>query len=343
MTDKQWSGLIDVIRGKQPEKIPVGFIIDSPWLPNWYGAKILDYYTSDETWFRANMKAIETFPDVWFLPGFWSEYGMSTEPSAFGAKCLFYENEFPFAEKIIASTDDIDKITKPNPSTDGLLPFILNRLKQLRPQIETAGHKIRFSVSRGPMNIATFLMGVTEFMTTCLMEPEKIHALMRIITDFLIEWHAVQRNTFPSIDGILLLDDIVGFVGTEEFREFGLPYFKELYDVPAAVKFFHNDAECEASVAFYPEIGINLYNPGIYTPVNKIKELTGNKMTVLGSIPPRDVLAGGTVEEVSEAVVKQVKELNERSRFILSCAGGMPPCVATENLLAFKGAALSLK
>jgi len=24
-----------------------------------------------------------------FLPGFWSEYGMCTEPSAFGARCSF--------------------------------------------------------------------------------------------------------------------------------------------------------------------------------------------------------------------------------------------------------------
>ena len=34
-----------------------------------------------------------------FLPGFWSEYGMCTEPSAFGAKCVWYENAFPSVEQ----------------------------------------------------------------------------------------------------------------------------------------------------------------------------------------------------------------------------------------------------
>ncbi len=336
MTDKQWTELINVVQGKKSEQIPVGFIIDSPWLPNWYGIKIIDYYTSDDTWFKANMKAIETFPDVWFLPGFWSEYGMCTEPSAFGAKCLFYENEFPFAEKIIHETEDIDKIVKPNSQTDGLLPFMLNRLKKMHSQIVSAGHEIRFSVSRGPLNIATFLMGTTEFLTASLMDPERIHKLMRIITDFLIEWHELQRKTFPSIDGILLLDDIVGFVGTEEFKEYGLPYFKELYDVKASVKFFHNDAECEASVAMYPEIGINLYNPGIYTTINKIKELSGNKLTILGSVPPRDVLANSTPAVISSTTKQQIEELNDISKFILSCAGGMPPGVSTENIMALK-------
>ncbi|MBN2612337.1 MAG: hypothetical protein JXB00_12330 [Bacteroidales bacterium] len=335
MTDKQWTELVNIINGKKPEKIPVGFIIDSPWLPNWFGINILDYYTSDELWFKANMKALETFPDIWFLPGFWSEYGMCTEPSAFGAKCRFYENEFPFADKTILTTDDIDKVVKPDPATDGLLPFMLNRLKTIQPQIEKAGHHIKFSVSRGPLNIATFLMGVSEFMMACMMEPERIHKLLGIITEFLIEWHEMQRKVFPSIDGILVLDDIVGFIGTEEFKEFGLPYLKKIYDTPATVKFFHNDAECEASVSFYPEIGINLYNPGIYTPVNKIKELTGNKMAILGSIPPRDVLASGTSEQVMEAVEKQVTELYTTERFILSCAGGMPPGVSTGNIKAF--------
>ncbi len=334
MTDKQWSDLVDLVNGKTPEKTPTGFIIDCPWLPNWYGIKIVDYFTSDELWFKANMKAIETFPDTWFLPGFWSEYGMCTEPSAFGAKCLFYENEFPFAEKTIFATEDIDKVTKPNPATDGLLPFMLNRLKMIQPSIEAAGHAIRFSVSRGPLNIATFLMGVSEFMMACLMDPDRVHQLLKVITDFLVEWHEMQRKAFPDIDGILVLDDIVGFVGTEEFKEFGLPYFKQLYDVPVSVKFFHNDAECEASVAFYPEIGINLYNPGIQTTVNKIKELTQNKMAVLGSIPPRDVLANGSVQDVQKAVSRQMEELEQQNRFILSCAGGMPPGVTTENIKA---------
>lgn len=339
MTEKQWLDLVQVVEGKIPEKPPVGFIIDSPWLPDWYGIKILDYYTNDDLWFKANLKAIETFPDIWFLPGFWSEYGMCTEPSAFGAKCMFYENEFPFAEKTIHAVEDIDKIVKPNPKTDGLLPFMLNRLKLLEPQIEKAGHQIRFSVSRGPLNIATFLMGVSEFMMACLMDSARVHKLLGTITDFLIEWHEMQRKAFQTIDGILVLDDIVGFIGTEEFKEFGLPYLKKLYDVPASVKFFHNDAECEASASFYPEVGINLYNPGIYTSINKIKELTNNQITILGSIPPRDVLANGTSNQVKEAVKQQISELKRKDRFILSCAGGMPPGVASANVLALNDVA----
>ena len=339
MTDNQWSELIAVVDGRPLARPPIGFIIDSPWLPNWFGIDILDYFTNEELWFQANRKAIETFPEVTFLPGFWSEFGMCTEPSAFGAKCVFHQNEFPFADKTIWDMAQIDDLAEPDPATDGLLPFMLNRLRSVRPRLEDMGHKIRFSVSRGPLNIATFLMGTTEFLMALKTDPDRAHKLLRTITRFLKKWHELQRQTFPSIDGMFLLDDIVGFVGEQDFKEFGLPCLKELYAVDVAVKFFHNDAECAKSIGYYPEIGINLYNPGIFNTLAELRQMSANRLTILGNIPPRDVLAKGSPSEVAAAVRKLLTETTDRSKLILSCAGGMPPSVTTENLRAFVEAA----
>ena len=339
MTDNQWDELVAVLNGAPRTRPTIGFIIDSPWLPNWFGIDILDYFTNQDLWFEANRKAIETFPEVTFLPGFWSEFGMCTEPSAFGAKCVFHQNEFPFAEKVIREVAQIDDLVEPNPATDGLLPFMLNRLKSVRPRLEDMGHKIRFSVSRGPLNIATFLMGTTEFLMALKTDPDRAHKLLRVITSFLKKWHALQRETFPSIDGMFLLDDIVGFIGGEDFKEFGLPYFKEIYADGGTVKFFHNDAQCAKSIACYPEIGINLYNPGIFNTLAELRQMSANRLTILGNIPPRDVLAKGSPADVRAAVQKLLSETPDRSKLILSCAGGMPPGVSTENIEAFIGAA----
>ncbi|HQK11655.1 MAG TPA: uroporphyrinogen decarboxylase family protein, partial [Candidatus Marinimicrobia bacterium] len=168
MTDQQWETLKKVINGEKMEPLPIGFIADSPWLPGWYGIKILDYFSNDELWLKANLKAIQEFPEVMFLPGIWSEFGMCTEPSAFGARCRFPQNEFPHAHPVIKSPEEINALVIPEPETDGLLPFVLNRLKLAQPYIENAGHKIRFAVARGPLNIASFLMGTTEFLMAML-------------------------------------------------------------------------------------------------------------------------------------------------------------------------------
>ena len=335
MTDAQWNLLLAVVRGEETGELPAGFIIDCPWLPKWYGISLVDYFSSDELWLRANLKAIETFPDLWFLPGFWSEYGMCTEPSAFGAKCTFRKEEFPYADRVIRRVEEIDDLAVPDPTVDGLLPLMLNRLVLNREKIEAAGHKIRFSVSRGPLNIASFLMGATELMMAIVMEPERIHRLIRVITDFLKCWHRIQREAFPTIEGTMILDDIVGFLSEEDFLTFGFPYIREIYDeAGTTVNFFHNDADFRASVKHYPAMGVNLYNPGIYMTVCEIKEVTEKKLTVLGGIPPRDVLAAGTPDEVARATRALLAGLNDPSRFILSCAGGMPPGVSTANLNA---------
>jgi uroporphyrinogen decarboxylase len=264
---------------------------------------------------------------------------MCTEPSAFGSRCIFPPNEFPFAEKIISSIGQIADLKMPDPRTDGLLPFVLNRLTWARPRIENLGHQIRFSVSRGPLNVATFLMGTTEFLMALKTDPEPMHRLLRIITDFLKQWHALQRETIPTINGMLVLDDIVGMMGERDFLEFGLPYLRLLYATDVAVKFFHNDAACAKSIKYYAEAGINLYNPGIQTPLAELRRLCNHRLTILGTIPPRDVLAQGTPDDVRTAVQRLLADTPDRSRLILSCAGGMPPGVSTENVQAFIDAA----
>jgi uroporphyrinogen decarboxylase len=328
MTDLQWSQLLQVVQGQT---------VDT--LPNWHGIEILDYFSSDHLWLEANRHAIMEFPEMMFLPGFWSEFGMCTEPSAFGARGVFPRNEFPFADRVIRDPAQIDDVVPPNPGTDGLLPFILNRLRLAQPSIEDMGHRIRFSVSRGPLNIATFLMGTTEFLMLLKTEPEQAHQLLRKITDFLLSWHSLQRATFASIDGIMLLDDIVGFIGETHFKEFGMPYLRELFAAEVSVKFFHNDAECARSIRYYSQLGINLYNPGIFNSLAELRTMSDSKLAILGTIPPREVLAQGSPTEVAEAVRRLLQITPDKSRLVLSCAGGMPPGVRTENLQAFVSAA----
>ncbi len=335
MTDKQWEMLLQTINGQVHHPLPVGFIIDSPWLPNWSGIRILDYFSSDEEWLQANLRAVNTFPDILFLPGFWSEFGMCTEPSAFGVRCTFPPDEFPHAHRAVLSTADIDRLPSPDPRTDGLLPFVLNRLTRSRPGIEKAGHAIRFAVARGPLNVASYLMGTTDFLTLMMVQPETAERLLRKITSYLKDWLHLQMETISSIDGIFLLDDIIGFMGEQEFRSFGLPYFKELFDADVAVKFLHNDASCAVSAPFLPEMGVNLFNMGFDISLNELKVLTQGRVTLLGNIPPRDVLAAGHPSDVARATRELIRSLGDTSRVVLSCGGGMPPGVSSANIEAF--------
>jgi len=336
MTDDQWKKLLAVINGEVVEPLPVGFIIDSPWLPGWAGISALDYYSSEQMWFETNLKAVRQFPNTIFLPGFWSEFGMCTEPSAFGAKCSWQFNEMPYADKILSDIQEAGSLSKPNPKKDGLLPFTLNRLKHYQDRIEQEGHSIKFAVSRGPLNIASFLAGSTEFLMAIRTDPAETHKLLGTVTDFIVDWLALQIETFPSIDGIFILDDIVGFLGEQDFKEAALPYLERIFkSSEMSVKFFHNDAAGLVSAPYLPEMGVNLFNFGFQHTLAEMKELTNNAVTLLGNIPTRDVLAAGSPDDVSNSVKAALDSVEDKSRIILSCGGGMPPDVSTENIEAF--------
>ncbi|MHC4623220.1 MAG: uroporphyrinogen decarboxylase family protein [Planctomycetota bacterium] len=336
MTGEQWEKLVVVINGRLLDSLPVGFIIDSPWLPGWAGVSTLDYFSSDQIWFEANLKAVRRFPECIFLPGFWAEFGMCTEPSAFGCKCSWPQNDLPFAEKILVDIKDVHSLSKPNPRTDGLLPFALNRLKLSQPRIEKAGHLIKFAVSRGPLNIASFLLGTTEFLTAIRTNPAETHKLLEKVSGFIIDWLQLQAETFPTVDGIFILDDIVGFLGDDDFTKAALPYLQRIFQsFDVKVKFFHNDAPGLICAPYLPQISVNLFNFSHEHTLAEMKKLTGGAVTLLGNIPPRDILAVGSPKDVQNSVMAALNSVPDKTCIILSCGGGMPPDVPTQNVQAF--------
>ena len=336
MRNSAWDDLIRLIDGEKLNYQPAGFIIDSPWIPGWYGISTVDYYSSDEFWMRSNLKAAATFPELWFMPGFWSEYGMCTEPSAFGSRMVFWENNLPHADKVLTGAEEADRLPQPNVKTDGLLPFMISRLRNNQKAITDSGHQVRFAIARGPMNIASFLMGTTEFMTELALDPDNSHKLLKKITKFVCDWLKWQKECFPSIDGVLVLDDIMGFIGEDEFREFAVPYFKEIFSVTGAkVRFLHNDADGLITAANLKEMGVNMFNFSFNHSMGEIRDLAGPEVVLVGNIPARDVLAAGTPVQVEDAVKKAFGEISSFDRIIWSAGGGMPPEVKDENINAF--------
>ena len=189
---------------------------------------------------------------------------------------IFLQNSLPHAEKILTGIEGADLLPQPNVKTDGLLPFMISRLRNSQKAIQEADHQIRFAVARGPLNIASFLMGTTEFMMALAMDPDGSHRLLKKITDFICDWLAWQKECFPSIDGVLILDDIIGFVGETEFDEFVMPYFKRIFaSTGASARFLHNDADGLITAKNLEKMGVNMFNFSFNHSLGEIRELAG--------------------------------------------------------------------
>lgn len=319
-------------------KIPVGLIVDSPWIPGYLGISTLDYYTMPDIWLESNQKIKKDFPEMIFLPDFWVEFGMATEPSGFGCKIIFYKDRMPNVSHIIDSADDIEQILKhpvPNPKSDGLMPFVLNIYKNMERKLKDLGESIKIAAARGPLTTAAHLMGLTEFLIALKVDPHATHKLLKLTTALAINWLEAQFEVLSEADGIMLLDDVVGFLSKEDYMEFAHPYLKSIFSsFPVCVKIYHNDSDNNVYYEYLEDVGVNIFNFTHKQEISKVKARVGNNVCLLGNIPPLEVLSLGTPETVESKTLKLLKDYGGTKGIIVSAGGGASPCTPKENIRA---------
>ena len=71
----------------------------------------------------------------------------------------------------------------------------------------------------------------------------------------------------------------------------------------------------------------------------KVRRLAGDQVTLMGNIPPRDVLGAGTPEDVRQSVVDQMALLGDGRRTIVSAGGFTPGGFDAAKIEAFCRAA----
>ncbi len=340
MNRTKWDTIRQCVRGEEPAALPVALIVDSPWIPGHLGISTLDYMTVPEVWLEANLRIEAEFPGVIFLPGFWAEIGMCAEPSAFGCKVSFHRDRTPVAHPLARELGALEGLKPPDVRTDGLMPLLLNLYRRMRGRIEDAGHIVPIVAARGPLTVASHLLGVTDFLLGLKLESEYAHRLLRTTTTLVRDWLAAQAEALGTVEGILVLDDIAGFLSPEDYLEFAHPYLEEIFGAwPGVVRMFHNDTVNPACYRFLSKLGIDIFNFTHLQALGKVRNLVGPDMCLLGNVPPLEVLAQGTPEQVRAAAAECLRQHPSRRRFILSAGGGTSPGTPGANIAALLEAA----
>ncbi len=341
MRPQQWQLFKKVAKGGRVDRAPLALIIDSPWLPGYLGLKHLDYYLDPEVWFRANLRVMEEFPEVIFFPSWWIEYGMAIEPSAMGTRIRFWPDQTPSEVRALLRLDDLEALPPVDPNTDGLMALALHRYRMQRPRIQEAGYTLPVVTSRGPLCLASFVRGLTEFSLDLLDNPAGAHQLLRRTTDTVIAWLKAQAEVLgPGVEGLFILDDVVGMIGPDAYREFAHPYLQEICRAfpDEWVKVYHNDANTEPFLESLAQVGFDVLNWGKDLNVAEVRRRVGDRLVLMGNVPPLDVGVRGTPEQV-RAAARRVLDDSQGKGLILSLGGGVSPGMPAANIRALIDAA----
>ena len=314
----------------------MALIIDSPWIPGYLGIKHLDYFLDPELWFQSNLKVHREFPEVIFVPSWWMEFGMAAEPSALGAKIKFWQDNTPSEYHTLFHIEDMENWPDYEVRSDAFMALTLHRIQMQKQRILDLGETLPFVTSRGPLCTAGFVRSTTDFMIDLVEKPEWAHKLIDRCTNLIIDWLKAQAEAIgPTVEGVFILDDIVGFINEEHYLEFAHPYLKRICDAFPKdwVKLYHNDAEVNACLDHLPDCGFNVLNWGKQTDIADVKARIGKRMCLMGNVNPLEVGVRGTPQEVRQATL-EVLEKSGGQGIILSVGGGTSPGMPRQNIQA---------
>ena len=338
---RHWQDFLVAARGGKPERVPTALIIDSPWLPGYAGMHTLDFFLDTDAWLDLHLQVEARFPDVVFLPGFWVEYGMANEPSAFGARIAWRADQPPGLRHLELPPSEWAGLPRPDPETDGLMPLALRRLERL----EQGGglpepHRIRIVAARGPLAVAAHGLGTTPFHEATAVEPEATAAALEVFTDTVIAFLRAQLARLREPVGILVLDDLPGMLSPRAFKAIALPCLQRVFDAfPDLLRIYHNDTPCPHLLPHFDQLHCEVWNFSHEMDIAAVRQAVGPRLALLGNVAPLGTMVRGTPEQVYAEARACVEKVAGAGGFILSAGGGLSPGTTAGHIDALVRAA----
>jgi uroporphyrinogen decarboxylase len=332
-----WSRFTTVARGGTADRVPVALIVDSPWLPGYAGVDTLDYFLQPELWLRINLDLLARFPEVAWVPGFWVEYGMAAEPSAFGARVIWHRTSPPSIEPLHGGIDLLATMPAADPQEHGFMPLALQLYRDKQQRLKAEGLGVRMVAARGPHAVAGWLLGVTEFMVALKREPEMAARALDVLTETVIRWLRAQIDAVDGVEGILLLDDIPGLLSPKIFDSLAAPYLNRIFEAfDGLIRVYHNDTPSSHLLTRLEGLPFEVFNFSHETDIASVRAAMPSK-ALMGNVPPLSVLARGTADEARAWARSCIEKTGGRA-LILSAGGGVSPGTPAENVDALVAA-----
>jgi uroporphyrinogen-III decarboxylase len=341
-----YADLAALVRGPQPTR-PLPAVWD--FFPCHAGAvggvrDFLRYYFDAEEKLALQLKLKQLLPGALILPGVFADFGVIVEVSAFGGRIQWFEQGAPYIGHVIREPADIDSLTPPRPGQDGLMPLQLAQRETMRRKLKAQGVEMeRWAMTMGPAEVCGLLMGYEMFYCAMYDDPKRLHALLDMVTEFVIAWLRVQDAAFGGAELMCVADHVCHQVTPQQLREFILPREQAIFAAfPKAVRIYHNEGRHSPDhVAMVAEFGADVWHFGSDVhPLADLLAQVGDRLVLFGGLNPHGAMRHGRPDDVRAETQKALADAAGR-RLLLSTGTGTTPETTLENLRAMVETALA--
>ncbi|MGI6755947.1 MAG: uroporphyrinogen decarboxylase family protein [Atopobiaceae bacterium] len=270
-----------------------------------FGCKISEFNTNPRAIAEAQMASYQRFGSD-SLRVFTDLFTLS---EAMGAKVKKPDDDTAdLLEPAISDVSQIDSLCPPDPHKDGRLPVHLEAMGILK---ELAGNTMGCSSGIvGPFTNAFFLIGVNNVLRLIHKDPEQVHKLCRVSLDACKVWAdaAMQMGLGPTISEPMSSCTVVS---PKTFREFSLPYLKELVDFIKSKGFnpvIHICGQTDKIWKDVADLGVAGWSIDNVASIADCKRAVGNQTKIMGNVDPGSVMYMGTPLDVRISTLESIRD-----------------------------------
>jgi len=268
-------------------------------------------------------KAARYFSMIMELPGdnvpvFWPDMGTISLVSVFGGELIKEsDGQNQWIKPAFSSLEDVRNLEPPDVMS-GLVKEEFDRCRRWRDITDGFGYVAPPDI-QGPVGNAILAIKQEEFFIGMYTEPELAHKLLRLCTNVILEVLSVYRKEFgdsfipvtwpyvwiPEGMGISLTQDSLPLLSPRLYREFELPYVKEIARKTGGV-FMHCCGQFEHSLEEIKEIpgliGIDPSYP--LSRIEKIIEVLGKDIVITPGLNSKGIDEFPSYDRYVEHLIK---------------------------------------
>ena len=271
------------------------------------------------------------------------EYGLHGIGTAMGSKVNNPEDNVPaIVEHYLTNLDDLNSkldLSRIERKNDSWAQINYEMAQMI---IEKHGDEVGVSLSApGPITAASSLYPIDKLLRATRKNPEKVHELLRFSTD------AIKLLAMEFIKGgvgISLCDPVASgtILNKEAYREFVLPYTKEIIDFIHGLGksvTYHVCGDTSALTELMVDTGCNVLSIDNVVSLLDTKKRVGDKIVLMGNVDPISSMMLGSTKDVEDNVRKCLREgYDNKKGYMLSTGCGIPINSPVENIDAFMAA-----
>lgn len=245
-------------------------------------------------------------------------------------------------EHILQSYVDWDKMIVPDPYNNKVLTPMLEKAKKLKKRFPDL--KISTGVA-GAITNAIAIRPVEKVLRDTRKNPEKLKELIALGVDNSLKWVEVfTKEIGPATASISDPVTCTDILSLEQFEEFSFPELNRLVlglkEITGLKPSLHICGHTKDIWSYIKELELSSFSVDNCEDLAETRDALGDTFTIVGNVPPVDVLRNGSIDDVIESVKDCIsKGAISPKGYILSSGCQVPIGTPKENLDAYLYAA----